>query len=56
MKYLKLTHLYLFIFIMCIMTSCELVGDIFEFGVWVGVILVVLVILFIVWLVGKFFR
>ncbi|ELR70646.1 hypothetical protein C900_03627 [Fulvivirga imtechensis AK7] len=56
MKKLKLTHLYLFFLIMCTTTGCELVGDIFEFGVWVGVILVVLVLLFIMWLVGKFFR
>jgi hypothetical protein len=35
------------------LAACELVGDIFEAGVWVGVILVILVIGLVVWL---FFR
>lgn len=34
-------------------SSCELIGDIFQAGIWVGVIIVVAVILLIVWLVGK---
>jgi uncharacterized membrane protein YkvI len=35
------------------LAGCELVGDIFEAGVWVGVILVILVIGLIVWLFSK---
>jgi hypothetical protein len=33
--------------------GCELVGDIFEAGVWVGVVLVILVIGLIVWLFSR---
>jgi hypothetical protein len=33
--------------------GCEIIGDIFEAGVWVGVILVIAVIGIIVWIVSK---
>jgi hypothetical protein len=33
--------------------GCELVGDIFQAGLWVGVILVVLAIALVMWLVAK---
>jgi TRAP-type C4-dicarboxylate transport system permease large subunit len=35
------------------LTGCELIGDIFKAGVWVGVILVILVIAVIFWVVSK---
>lgn len=35
------------------LTGCELVGDIFEAGVWVGAILVIAIIGVIVWVVAK---
>ena len=35
------------------LSGCELLGDIFQAGVWVGVILVVGVIALIVWLVSR---
>lgn len=35
------------------LAGCELVGDIFEAGVWVGVILVILVIGLVVWLFSR---
>lgn len=38
------------------LASCEVIGDIFEAGIWVGVIVVVVIILLIVWLVGRFRR
>ena len=34
-------------------SGCELVGDIFQAGLWVGVILVVMAIALVMWLVGK---
>jgi hypothetical protein len=34
-------------------SSCELVGDIFSAGMWVGVLIVVAVIALIIWLVGR---
>ena len=36
------------------LSSCELVGDIFEAGMWTAVIIIVLVVLLIGWLVRKF--
>lgn len=35
------------------LAGCELVGDIFEAGVWVGVILVILVIGLVFWLFSR---
>jgi len=35
------------------LTGCEVIGDIFKAGVWVGVVLVMLVIGIIVWLVTR---
>ena len=36
-----------------ILAGCEIIGDIFQAGVWVGVILVVLVIGLIVWIFSR---
>jgi uncharacterized membrane protein YkvI len=36
-----------------ISAGCELVGDIFEAGVWLGVILVIVVVGLVVWLFAK---
>jgi uncharacterized membrane protein YkvI len=35
------------------LAGCEIIGNIFEAGVWVGVILVVLVIGLVVWLLSR---
>jgi uncharacterized membrane protein YkvI len=35
------------------LTGCEVIGDIFKAGVWVGALLVILVIGIIVWLVTR---
>jgi uncharacterized membrane protein YcjF (UPF0283 family) len=35
------------------LAGCELIGDIFQAGVWVGVIIVVAIIALIVWLVSR---
>jgi len=42
-------------FLCTTLTSCEVIGDIFKAGIWVGVIIVVLVIALIIWLVSKVF-
>jgi len=34
-------------------SSCELAGDIFSAGVWVGILIVVAIIALIIWLVGR---
>ena len=40
-------------FIMVTLSSCELVGDIFKAGVWVGVLIVVGIIALIIFLISK---
>ena len=35
------------------LAGCELVGDIFEAGVWVGVLLVILIVGLVVWLFAR---
>jgi hypothetical protein len=47
---------YPFVFLLLLtvaLTGCEVIGDIFKAGVWVGVLLVLLVIGIIVWLVTR---
>ncbi len=44
----------IFLLILVSFTSCEIVGGIFEAGVWVGMIIVVLVLAGIFWLIRKF--
>lgn len=34
-------------------TGCEIVGDIFQAGMWVGVIVVAIVVSLVVWLINK---
>lgn len=38
------------------MSSCELVGDIFEAGMWTALIIIVLIVVLISWLFRKFRR
>lgn len=52
-NYPILSALLLFAFTL---SSCEIVGDIFQAGIWVGLILVVIVIVIIVWIFNKFRR
>ncbi len=42
--------------IMVSVTSCQAIGDIFQAGLWVGVIGVVLVVALVFWIFGKLFR
>ncbi len=37
-------------------TSCELVGDIFQVGMGVGIFLVILIIAVVVWIISRFRR
>ena len=43
----------LVLFSTLLLTGCEVIGDIFEAGVWVGVILVIGIIGLIAWIVSK---
>jgi hypothetical protein len=41
------------LFLVMAFSSCNVIGGIFKAGVWVGIVIVVLVILLIIWLVGR---
>ena len=44
----------LLVLVLAIVTAgCELAGDIFQAGIWVGVIMVALTVGLVLWLVGK---
>jgi len=48
------SYLFVLLFLSTVaLTGCEVIGDIFKAGVWVGVLLVILVIGIIVWLVTR---
>ena len=43
-----------FLIVLCTsLTGCEVIGDIFKAGMWVGVIVVVAIIALVLWLIGK---
>ena len=46
----------LLVFAMVSLTGCELIGDIFKAGVWVGVLIVVGIIALVVFLISKLSR
>ncbi|HEX8561999.1 MAG TPA: hypothetical protein VF676_03365 [Flavobacterium sp.] len=37
-------------------TSCDIVGDILEAGIWIGIIIVVLIVALIFWIIRKIKR
>jgi hypothetical protein len=43
----------LLVAIVTTLSSCEVIGDIFQAGMWVGVIVVVLIIALVLWLINK---
>ena len=54
MKNFLFFRVFVFLLLLVSFTSCEIVGGIFEAGVWVGMIIVVLVLAGIFWLIRKF--
>ncbi len=38
------------------LSSCELIGDILEVGVWLGVLIAAAVVGLIIWIISKFRR
>jgi hypothetical protein len=42
-----------FLLIITVIPGCELIGDILEVGIWIGIILVVLVVAIIFWIIRK---
>jgi hypothetical protein len=56
MKSLSNAATYLILFLLSFtLTSCELIGDIFEGGVWTGIIITLLVIGVIIYGIAKLF-
>ncbi len=53
MKKTNLTLGIILLATMFTMSGCEVIGDIFKAGMWVGVIIVVAIVALILWLVGK---
>jgi len=46
----------LFVLMGLTLSSCELVGDIFEAGMWTALVIIVLIILLIAWIFRKLRR
>ncbi len=42
--------------LMVTLSSCEVIGGIFEAGFWTAIVLIVLVIVIIVWVLNRFRR
>ena len=45
---------FLALFLSTLLTSCEVIGDIFQAGMTVGIVIVIAVIVLIVWLISRF--
>ncbi|WP_198001422.1 hypothetical protein [Nibribacter ruber] len=56
MKTLKAYFLSLLLVMTLTLSGCELVGDIFQAGMWTAVIVIVLIVLLIGWLLRKMRR
>lgn len=56
MKNIRLYLMPLLVVLMFTMSSCELVGDIFEAGMWTMLIIIVLIVLLLGWLFRKLRR
>lgn len=41
------------LFVLTLLSGCELVGDIFKAGAYTGIILVIVIIALIIWLLSK---
>ena len=52
----SLARIALLVFLGVTLAGCEVVGGIFKAGIWVGAIAVVLIVVLLVFVVGKFKR
>jgi hypothetical protein len=52
----RIFKLGMFAMLLSLLTSCEVIGDIFQAGMAVGIFVVVLVVVLIIWLINKFRR
>lgn len=53
MKNFTLRSFCLLILSLFVFTGCSVIGDIFEMGIWVGIILVILVVVLVIWIIKK---
>ncbi|MDQ4141778.1 MAG: hypothetical protein M3142_14815 [Bacteroidota bacterium] len=53
MKNLKYFFSIFIVFLALTVTSCEVIGDIFEAGMWTAVIGIVIIVLFVLWILRK---
>lgn len=56
MNNIRLYFSILFVLLATTLSSCELVGDIFEAGMWTAVIIIVLIVAIVIWLFRKITR
>jgi len=49
----QFSSIILFALLLLMVPGCQVIGDIFKAGVWVGILAVVGVIVLIFWLIGK---
>lgn len=52
----RIIKLSFFAMLLSLVTGCEVIGDIFQAGMWVGIIIVVAIIALVLWLISKFRR
>ena len=45
--------IFLLMTISALLSSCEAIGDIFQAGIWMGIIIVIIVVGIIFWLINK---
>lgn len=48
--------LYVLVLITISFSSCEVIGGIFKAGMWTGLILVAIVVIVIIWIIGRMRR
>jgi predicted lysophospholipase L1 biosynthesis ABC-type transport system permease subunit len=53
MKNIQALFTLVFILLMVTMSGCELIGDIFQAGMWFAFIIVAIVIVLILWIIRK---
>lgn len=53
MKNLNISTIVLFVSFLFLFSGCSVIGDIFEAGMWVGIIGAVLIVALIVWILRK---
>ncbi|MEJ8801252.1 hypothetical protein [Pontibacter sp. H249] len=56
MKNIRVYLMTLLVLLTFTLSSCELVGDIFEAGMWTALIIIVIIVLVITWLFRKLRR